>query len=167
MNHLKFVRVYLDDLLIITNRSFDDHLAKLGQVLHLLKRVGLKCNLKKSFLCQEQVEYLGYLLTRDGIKPTPGKVKAILDLAPPTNVRGVRRVLGIIQYYCDLWNKRSHILAPLTSLVGECGKNKNSKIKAKSSFGSQCISSLRQNKVGFQLRSNACIPRLQQTVCAL
>ena len=131
MNHLEFVRVYLDDLLIITNGSFDDHLAKLGQVLHLLKKVGLKCNLKKSFLCQEQVEYLGYLLTRDGIKPTPGKVKAILDLAPPTNVRGVRRVLGIIQYYRDLWNKRSHILAPLTSLVGECGKNKNSKTKAK------------------------------------
>ena len=103
----------------------------MGKVLHLLKKVGLKCNLKKSFLCQEQVEYLGYLLTRDGIKPTPGKVKAILDLAPPTNVRGVRRVLGIIQYYRDLWNKRSHILAPLTSLVGECGKNKNSKTKAK------------------------------------
>ena len=36
MNHLEFVRVYLDDLLIITNGSFDDHLANLGQVLHLL-----------------------------------------------------------------------------------------------------------------------------------
>ena len=59
MNHLEFVRVYLDDLLIITNGSFDDHLAKLGKVLHLLKKVRLKCNLKKNFLCQEQVEYLG------------------------------------------------------------------------------------------------------------
>ena len=131
MSHLEFVRVYLDDLLIITDGSFDDHLARLEEALLLLQDSGLKCNLTKSFFCQEQVEYLGYLLTREGIKPLPSKVKAILDLEPPKNVRGVRRVLGIIQYYRDLWDKRSHVLAPLTSLVGECGQPKNSKRKAK------------------------------------
>ena len=99
--------------------------------MQLLQKAGLKCNVNKSFFYQQQVEYLGYLLTRDGIKPLPKKIKAILDVEPPCNVRGVRRILGIIQYYRDLWNKRSHILAPLTSLVGECGKNKNSKTKAK------------------------------------
>ena len=52
-----------------------------------------------------------------------------MELEPPKNVKGLRRFLGIIQYYCDLWEKRSHILAPLTDLVGECGKNKNSKKK--------------------------------------
>ena len=92
---------------------------------------GAEMQLKKSFFCQEQVEYLGYLLTRDGIKPLPNKVKAILDLEPPKNVREVRRVLGIIQYYRDIWEKRSHVLAPLTTLVGESGKSKNSKTKPK------------------------------------
>ena len=43
---------------------------------------------------------------------------------------GVRRILGIIQYYRDIWAKRSHVLAPLTSLVGECGRPKGSKKKA-------------------------------------
>ena len=96
MAHLQFVKVYIDDLLVITKESFEDHLAKLKQTLSTLQKAGLKCNLQKSFFCQEQVEYLGYLLTRDGIKPLPNKVKAILDLEPPKNVREVRRVLGII-----------------------------------------------------------------------
>ena len=71
------------------------------------------------------------MLTRDGIKPLPKKVKVILDLKPLKNFRGVRRVLGIIQYYCDTWEKRSHVLAPLPTLVGESGKSKNSKTKPK------------------------------------
>ena len=49
MRELEFVRVYLDNLLIITNRSFEDHLTKLNQALHLLQKAGLKCNVKKSF----------------------------------------------------------------------------------------------------------------------
>ena len=83
MRHLEYVKVYIDDLLVITKESFEDHLDKLKQVLQALLEAGLKCNLAKSFFCQEQVEYLGYLLTRDGIKPLPNKVKAILDLDPP------------------------------------------------------------------------------------
>ena len=137
MRELEFVRVYLDDLLIITNGSFEDHLAKLNQALHLLQKAGLKCNVNKSFFCQQQVEYLGYLLTREGIKPLPKKVKAILDLEAPRNVRGVRRILGIIQYYRDIWAKRSHVLAPLTSLVGECGPPKGSKKKLQNLTDSQ------------------------------
>ena len=53
MRELEFVRVYLDDLLIITNGSFEDHLAKLNQALHLLQKAGLKCNVNKSFFCQQ------------------------------------------------------------------------------------------------------------------
>ena len=105
MAHLQFVKVYIDDLLMITKDSFEEHLAKLKQVLTTLQKAGLKCNLSKSFFCQEQVEYLGYLLTREGINPTPKKVQAILNLDTPNNVRKVRRVLGILQYYRDIWEK--------------------------------------------------------------
>ena len=91
----------------------------------------MKCNIDKCVFAAPQVEYLGYLLTREGIKPLPNKVQAILNLEPPKNVREVRKFLGIVQYYRDLWQKRSHILAPLTNLVGKCGKIKSSKKKAK------------------------------------
>jgi len=57
----------------------------------------------------------------------PNKVDAILNLARPTNVKQLRRVLGIVQYYRDIWEKRSHVLAPLTDLVGECGHTKVTK----------------------------------------
>ena len=62
-----------------------------------------------------------------GIKPQPGKVSAILALQPPSNVKQLRRVLGIIQYYRDIWEKRTDLLAPLTDLVGECGTTKSTK----------------------------------------
>ena len=62
------------------------------------------------------------MLTADGIRPTEQKVKAILDLQPPQTLRELRRVLGMVQYYRDLWRGRSHILAPLTDLVGKSKK---------------------------------------------
>ena len=87
----------------------------------------------------EEVEYLGYVLTRSGIKPQPEKVSAILAIQPPANVKQLRRFLGMVQYYRDMWEKRSHILAPLTDLVGECGHSKvtrKNKTKKKSWYWS-------------------------------
>jgi hypothetical protein len=67
-----------------------------------------------------EIEYLGYILTREGIKPQPEKVTAIQALQEPTSVKELHRFLGMVQYYCDLWEMRSHIIAPLIDLVGEC-----------------------------------------------
>ena len=95
-DHLEHAQVYLDDLLVLTNGSFDDHLSKLGKVLELLSQEGLKCNADKCSFGAKEVEYLGYLLTRDGIRPVPTKIKSILALSPPKNVGQVRRLLGMI-----------------------------------------------------------------------
>jgi hypothetical protein len=73
------------------------------------------------------MEYLGYILTRDGNKPQPNKVQAMLALTPPRNVKELHRFLGMVQYYRDLWARHSDMLAPLTSLVGECGQTKLTK----------------------------------------
>ena len=121
---LEYVRAYLDDLLIISCSTFEDHLDKLGKVLHRLQEKGLRINAPKSTFATDKIEYLGYILTRMGIKPQPGKVSAILALQPPSNVKQLRRVLGIIQYYRDIWEKRTDLLAPLTDLVGECSTTK-------------------------------------------
>ncbi len=61
--------------------------------------------------------YLGYMITRKGIKPHQDKIQAILQLGPPKTVHDVRSLLGIIQYYRDMWPRRSHTLAPLTDLI--------------------------------------------------
>jgi hypothetical protein len=80
-------------------------------------------------LCTLEIEYLGYILTRDGIKPKSNKVQAILMIQPPTGVEQFRHFLGIVQYYCDLWARWSKMLGPLISLVGECGQTKITRAK--------------------------------------
>ncbi len=75
----------------------------------------------------QETEYLGYILTRGGVKPHPKKVQAILALDPPNNVKELRQFLSMIQYYGDMWAKHSEVLAPLTDLVGECGETKATK----------------------------------------
>ena len=126
---LEFVKTYLDDLLIISTASLEDHLEKLKEVLSRLQDAGLKINADKSKFCALETEYLGYIITRDGIKPQDNKVQAILAINPPKNVKELRRFLGMIQYYRDIWAKRSELLAPLTDLVGECGQTKATKAK--------------------------------------
>ena len=76
---------------------------------------GLKINASKSFFCQEQLEYLGYWITRDGIQPLNKKVEAINNLATPTTRRQLRKFIGMVNYYRDMWLHRSHVLTPLTA----------------------------------------------------
>jgi hypothetical protein len=73
MAPLKFVRAYMDDLLLITRRTLDEHLQKMETVLTRLRDAGLKVNAAKSSFCAHEIEYLGYILTREGIKPQPKK----------------------------------------------------------------------------------------------
>jgi hypothetical protein len=85
--------------------------------------------LEKSTFCALEIKYLGYILTRDGIKLQSNKVQTILVIQRPTNEKELRHFLGIVQYYCDLWERWSKILAPFTSLVGECGQTKIKRAK--------------------------------------
>jgi hypothetical protein len=60
MQDLKYVRAYLDDLLVSTHGSFEEHIDKLKVVLGQLREAGLKVNAKKSFFAREELAYLGY-----------------------------------------------------------------------------------------------------------
>ena len=77
LGDLDYVTVYIDCILIIQKEDESDefHLEKIEVVLGRLEKRGFKANLKKSFFMQEEIEYLGYLLTRAGIKPQPKKLK--------------------------------------------------------------------------------------------
>ncbi len=129
MEDLEYLRAYLDDLHCISRSSLEDHFKKNEEILRCLCNAGLKTNIEKSTFCALEIEYLGYILTIDGIKPQSNKVQAILAIQPPTNVKQLRHFLGIVQYYHDLWARRSQMLTPLTSLVGECGQTKTTKAK--------------------------------------
>jgi hypothetical protein len=74
MASLKFVQAYMDNLLIITRGILDEHLQKMETVLTKLRDARLKVNAAKSLFSVHEIEYLGCILTRDGIKPQPKKV---------------------------------------------------------------------------------------------
>ncbi len=113
---------------IITRWTLDKHLQKMETVLTRLRDAGLKVNAAKSSFCAHEIEYLGYILTWEGIKPQPKKVQAILVLNLPNNVKELWHFLGMVQYYLDMWARRSEMLAPLTDLVGECGEMKTTRM---------------------------------------
>ena len=116
---LEFVREYIDDLLITTNGLLQDHLEKVEQVLKRLRKTGLKVNASKSKFCRAEVEYLGYLITREGIKPQAKKVQALHNMATPKTRRDLRKFLGLLNYYRDMTLRRSHTIAPLTKLTSK------------------------------------------------
>eukprot|EP00957_Ditylum_brightwellii_P000824 65518-Ditylum_brightwellii.AAC.1 len=70
---IKEVCAHIDNLLLNTNRYWDSHLQKLNKVLDRLNHVGLKVNTKKPFFGCQELEYLGYWVTRQGIKPLQKK----------------------------------------------------------------------------------------------
>jgi len=117
MQGLEFARAYIDDLLVLTTGKFEEHLSHLEQVLTRLSEAGLKVNAVKSFFGRTELEYLGYWITQNGVKPLNKKVEAITNLAPPTTRKAVRRIIGLVNYYRDMWKQRSHILSPLTALT--------------------------------------------------
>ncbi len=66
--------------------SFDNHLNKLEEVLRRLCDAGLKVNAEKSTFCALEIEYLGYILSKNEIKPQSNKVQAILAIHPVLRV---------------------------------------------------------------------------------
>ena len=73
-NGLDYVRTYIDDLLIISNKSFEDHIKKLDKVLSKLNQKGFKVNAEKSFFARNELKYLEFRITIQGIMRLPDKV---------------------------------------------------------------------------------------------
>ena len=117
MDDLEFVRFYLDDLLVIKLRSFKDHLAKIKEVKKKLQPYELKWNIDNCKFAVPKVEYLGYIITREGIKVKQNKSKQLSNLNALTIKKQLSQFLVMVQYYCDSWPKCTDILAPLTELT--------------------------------------------------
>jgi hypothetical protein len=84
---------------------------------------GFQVNPSKCCWFASKVHYLGFEISREGIQPQKDKIQGILNMSEPRNQKDMRRFVGLVNFYRDLYPKRAEILAPLTSL---CGKNINS-----------------------------------------
>ena len=84
-----------------------------------LQKPGLKVNASKSCFGAHKFDYLGYHVTREGVMPIPKKVETIQALAVPKTRNKLRQFIGMINFYCDMWQKRSELLAPLTALTSK------------------------------------------------
>ena len=114
---LDIVRVYIDDLLHVKKGSWTEHLTFLEKMFTRPQKAGLKFNAIKSCFGAQKIDYLGYHVTRDGVMPIPKKVKAIQALAVPKTCKKLRQFIGMINFYREMWQKRSELLAPLTALT--------------------------------------------------
>ena len=85
-----FVLVYLDDLLIITKGTYDQHLQAIEIVLTILRDSGMQLNVEKSFFAKQEVDYLGYVINRQGISPQGSKVEVIAGMEKPKTVTQLR-----------------------------------------------------------------------------
>ena len=108
--------VYIDDV-IIFSETFEDHLAHLSTVFERLTEAGLKLKPKKCFLFQVQVKYLGHIVSRNGIKTDPEKVKSVSKWPIPTDVTEVKRFLGLCSYYRRFVKDFASVAKPLTRLT--------------------------------------------------
>ena len=108
--------VYLDDV-IIYSRTFNEHLDRLEGVLQRIRESGLKLKPKKCHLLQEEVTFLGHVISSKGILPDPSNVQKLQDWPTPTKVKDVRAFLGLGNYYKKFVKDYSQLVKPLTSLT--------------------------------------------------
>ena len=114
---LDTVRVYIDDLLHVTKGSWTEDLSILEEMFNRLQKAGLKVNASKYCFGAHKFDYLGYHVTCEGVMPIPKKVEAIQSLAVPKTCKQLLQFIGMINFYRDMWQKRSELLAPLTALT--------------------------------------------------
>jgi hypothetical protein len=95
---METVICFIDDIALITNRSFGNHLNKLDEILQQLKENNLQVNGNKSSFCAIEAKFLGFVLTQQGVKPQVKKVKAIVKIPKPKTVKQVYSFIGMINY---------------------------------------------------------------------
>ena len=79
-----------------------------------MRAAGLKVNAPRFSLGLNEIPYLSYVITREGIKPDPKKVQGIMDLGRQTTTTEARALTSVVQYYRYMWPRWSHVVAPIT-----------------------------------------------------
>jgi Reverse transcriptase (RNA-dependent DNA polymerase) len=111
------ITIYMDDILIATTGSLEQHKQKVHQVLRKLEDNVLYLKPEKCSFHQKAVDYLGVIVGHGQVKMDHVKVKGITDWPTPTNLHELRSFLGFGNYYKDFIPDYSRITRPLHELT--------------------------------------------------
>ena len=120
----KYCLVYLDDT-IIFSRSFNEHLKHLSKVLERIEKANLKLRPEKCIFASDKVKYLGYVVSREGIKPDYDKVITISEIPFPKTAKGMIRFLGVVNFYRDFISRFSNTASSLYKMAQSEAKYKS------------------------------------------
>ena len=115
---VKGCEVYMDDV-VIHSHGWEEHLARVRQVLTKFAQANLTVNLTKSKIGHAQVTFLGHVVGSGMVKLLNAKVQAVIDYPPPMAKKELMRFLGMAGYYRWFCCNFSVIAAPLTNLLKE------------------------------------------------
>jgi hypothetical protein len=108
---------YLDDL-ICYSATTEEHAEKFERIFQRLEQANFKIQPSKCVFATYTVEYLGHILTKEGVKPDPRKIRAVGEYpTPPRRFRDVRAFIGLAGYYRRHIRNFAEIAKPLTNLI--------------------------------------------------
>jgi transposase InsO family protein len=107
-----FAAGYVDDI-IIASASIIEHRRHVRKVVDAIHGASLELNLKKCVFNQSRLDFLGYTVSADGVKPMVSKVERVTQLPVPTTVKALQRFIGAVNFYRGLIPNLSSLLAPL------------------------------------------------------
>ena len=113
---ITFAFGYLDDILIFSPDN-KTHLEHLEIVFQRLREADLKLKASKCNFFKKHIQYLGHLVSGEGIEPLAEKLEAVRKMPPPTTPKEVRQFLGLVGYYRKFVPKFADIARPLTNLT--------------------------------------------------
>ena len=109
----------LVDDVIVFGKTQEDHDANLQATLERATIKNLKLNPEKLTVGAQEVEYFGHIISADGLRPDPTKVKAIQDMPPPNDKKELQTLLGMITYLAKFTPQLSEITKPMRDLLKE------------------------------------------------
>ena len=111
----KFVLVFLDDILVYYKNE-EEHKEHLRLTLQLLREHQLYAKLSKCDFYRDRIQYLGHIISKEGISVDPDKIEAIMNWPTPRNVADVRYFMGLAGYYrrfIEVFSKVAHAITSL------------------------------------------------------
>ncbi|XP_022003921.1 uncharacterized mitochondrial protein AtMg00860-like [Helianthus annuus] len=112
------VIIFIDNILVYS-RNEADHASHLREVLKILRRERLYAKFMKCAFWLREVQFLGHVISAEGILVDPLKVEAVSKWNPPRNPSKIRSFLGLAGYYRRCIQDFSKIASPLTKLTGK------------------------------------------------